>query len=159
MVRNSCQADLWRCYSGKFPCRPVVRTPCFHCRSPGFNPWSGNKDPASLTMWPKKKSTEKSHDLDGSKHTFLSSLHICDIDNTVISVDFLEDVMIFFPWVSAWPMEKILNPGFFKVTDDKWLNLLKREWRATALWLQSFWGDENFLELDSGDGFTALWMY
>ena len=23
----------------------------------------------------------------------------------------------------------------------------------------SFWGDENFLELDSGDGFTALWMY
>ena len=44
----------------------------------------------------KKKSTEKSHDLDGSKHIFLTSLHICDIDNTVISMDFLEDVMIFF---------------------------------------------------------------
>ena len=21
---------------------PVVRTPCFHCQGPGFDPWSGN---------------------------------------------------------------------------------------------------------------------
>ena len=26
----------------EFPGSPVVRTPCFHCRGPGFNPWSGN---------------------------------------------------------------------------------------------------------------------
>ena len=26
----------------KFPDGPVVRAQCFHCRGPGFNPWSGN---------------------------------------------------------------------------------------------------------------------
>ena len=26
---------------------PVVRTPCFHCRRLGFDPWWGNLDPAS----------------------------------------------------------------------------------------------------------------
>ena len=25
-----------------FPGGPVVKTPCFHCRGHGFNPWSGN---------------------------------------------------------------------------------------------------------------------
>ena len=25
----------------------VVRTPCFHCQQPRFNPWSENKDPKS----------------------------------------------------------------------------------------------------------------
>ena len=25
-----------------FPGAPVVRTPCFHCRGPGFDPWSGS---------------------------------------------------------------------------------------------------------------------
>ena len=25
-----------------FPGGPVVKTPCFHCRGCGFNPWSGN---------------------------------------------------------------------------------------------------------------------
>ena len=27
---------------GDFPGRPVVKTPHFHCRGCGFNPWSGN---------------------------------------------------------------------------------------------------------------------
>ena len=31
---------------GEFPRGPVVRTPCFHFRGQGFNPWSGKKDPA-----------------------------------------------------------------------------------------------------------------
>ena len=26
----------------EFPGCPVVRTPSFHCREHGFNPWSGN---------------------------------------------------------------------------------------------------------------------
>ena len=32
------------------PGGPVVKTPCFHCRGPGFDPWSGN-----LRFWQKKK--------------------------------------------------------------------------------------------------------
>ena len=31
------------------------RTLRFHCQGPGFNPWSGNKDPISLAGQPKKK--------------------------------------------------------------------------------------------------------
>ena len=27
---------------GDLPGSPVVRTPCFHCRQNGFDPWSGN---------------------------------------------------------------------------------------------------------------------
>ena len=27
----------------EFPGGPVARTPCFHCRRPGVNPWSGTK--------------------------------------------------------------------------------------------------------------------
>ena len=26
---------------------PVVKTPSFHCRGRGFDPWSGNQDPIS----------------------------------------------------------------------------------------------------------------
>ena len=26
----------------EFPGGPVVRTPCFHCRGHGFDPWLGN---------------------------------------------------------------------------------------------------------------------
>ena len=33
----------------------MVRTLSCHCRAHGFNPWSGNQDPASHPMWPKKK--------------------------------------------------------------------------------------------------------
>ena len=29
-------------YLGELPGSPVVRTPCFHCRGPGFDPWLGN---------------------------------------------------------------------------------------------------------------------
>ena len=28
----------------EFPGGPVVRTPCFHYRGPGLDPWSGNQD-------------------------------------------------------------------------------------------------------------------
>ena len=34
-------SDIKRC-AREFPGSPVVRTPCFHCRGPGFDPWSGN---------------------------------------------------------------------------------------------------------------------
>ena len=32
----------------------MVRTLSYHCKVHGFNPWSGNQDPASHAMWPKK---------------------------------------------------------------------------------------------------------
>ena len=38
-----------------FPSSPVVKTPCFHCRGHGFDPWSGNSDPTHCVMWPDKK--------------------------------------------------------------------------------------------------------
>ena len=31
------------------------KTPCFHYRGHGFDPWSGNQDLACLEMWPKEK--------------------------------------------------------------------------------------------------------
>ena len=33
----------------------MVKNPCFHCRGHGFDPWSGNWDPACHVVWPKKK--------------------------------------------------------------------------------------------------------
>ena len=38
---------------------------------------------------------------------------------------------------------------------------VREEWRMTTSWLWgfTFWGSENVLELDSGDGCTALRMY
>ena len=33
----------------------MVKIPHFHGRGLGFNPWSGNKDPACCMTWPKKK--------------------------------------------------------------------------------------------------------
>ena len=39
----------------EFPSGSVVRTRGFHCRGPGFNPWSGNQDPASCVARPKEK--------------------------------------------------------------------------------------------------------
>ena len=32
-----------------------MRTPCFHCRGPGFNPWSENEDSASHVAQLEKK--------------------------------------------------------------------------------------------------------
>ena len=32
----------------------VVRTLCFHCWGPSFNPWFGNEDPTSRMAWPKR---------------------------------------------------------------------------------------------------------
>ena len=41
--------------SRDFPGRPVVETPCFHCRGHAFDPWLGHQDPACLAAWPGKK--------------------------------------------------------------------------------------------------------
>ena len=38
---------------------PVVRTPCFHCQGPRFDPWSGNQDPANHMACPKQKEKQK----------------------------------------------------------------------------------------------------
>ena len=37
-----------------FPGYPVVKTPSPQYRGPGFDPWSGNKDPACYIVLPKK---------------------------------------------------------------------------------------------------------
>ena len=34
---------------GDFQAIPVVKTPCFHCRRRGFDPWSGTKIPHALS--------------------------------------------------------------------------------------------------------------
>ena len=36
-----------------FPGGPVVKTPCFQCRAPGFDPWSGNYIPHAITKSPR----------------------------------------------------------------------------------------------------------
>ena len=56
-----------------FPGSPVVRTQHFHCRGPGFNPWSGNWDPASLAAWPKKKKRRNHPNCSGLKQVIVLS--------------------------------------------------------------------------------------
>ena len=34
-----------------FPCGPVIKTLCFHCRGNGFAPWSGNYDDKCQVSW------------------------------------------------------------------------------------------------------------
>lgn len=43
---------------GEFPAGPVVRTICFHCQGPGFDPWLENFDPASQKR--KRKENQES---------------------------------------------------------------------------------------------------
>ena len=43
----------------KFPGSSTVGSLHFHCRWPRFDPWSGNKDPTSHTVWPKKQNKRK----------------------------------------------------------------------------------------------------
>ena len=39
----------------------MARTLHPHCQGPGFDPWSGNYDPANLSVQPKKKKLTLSH--------------------------------------------------------------------------------------------------
>ena len=43
LVLNKCLLNEWiqKYYDGEFSDGPVVRTPSFHCRGHGFNPWLG----------------------------------------------------------------------------------------------------------------------
>ena len=41
-----------------FPDDPVVRTLCFHCWGPKFDPWSGNYDHTGHVVQPKRKKRE-----------------------------------------------------------------------------------------------------
>ena len=47
--------------NSELPGGPVVRTWCSPCGGPGFDPWSGNKDPASCWVWPKRKIVTDQH--------------------------------------------------------------------------------------------------
>ena len=53
-----------------FPNGPVVKTPCFHCKEHGFDPWLGNEDPAGHRPWPRG---EKVQVLLTAHGTFLAS--------------------------------------------------------------------------------------
>ena len=44
---------------GSFPGGTVVKTPHFHCRGHGFDPWLGNYDPAYHVVQAKKKIKNK----------------------------------------------------------------------------------------------------
>lgn len=41
--------------TGEFPGGPEIRTPCFHCCGPGFNPWMRNKNSTSCHVGVTKK--------------------------------------------------------------------------------------------------------
>ena len=45
--------SLWNVIVGDFLGSSVVRTPCFHCRVPRFNPGLGNWDSTCHVTWPK----------------------------------------------------------------------------------------------------------
>ena len=47
---NSTVLDFLKYFSWDFPGSAVVKMPCFHCRVHGFQPLSGNWDPACLTV-------------------------------------------------------------------------------------------------------------
>ena len=49
----------------EFPDGPLVRVRHHHCQGPGFNPWSGNEDPASHAF---KKEKKKKRCPDGLLH-------------------------------------------------------------------------------------------
>ena len=42
-----------------FPGGQVVKILCFHCRGQGLNPWIGNEDPISCSVWTTKKKAWK----------------------------------------------------------------------------------------------------
>ena len=46
-----------RSSKARLPWRSMVKTPCFHCRGSGFNPWLGTKIPH--TTWYSKKKKKK----------------------------------------------------------------------------------------------------
>ena len=46
---------IQKCWFWGFPGGPVVKTPCYYCSGRGFNPWSGDEDPACCAAQPKKK--------------------------------------------------------------------------------------------------------
>ena len=51
----------WDFWHWNYPGGPVARTPHPQCQGPGFDPWSGNYDPANLPVQPKKKKLTLSH--------------------------------------------------------------------------------------------------
>ena len=48
--------------TGEFPGGPEVRTPCFHCYGPRFNPWLRNKNSISHHVSVTKKSAPQTHE-------------------------------------------------------------------------------------------------
>ena len=71
-----------------FPSSPVVRTPHCRCQGPGFDPWSGNKDPTRRAAWPKEKKRKKRKEK-YSQQTILieNNIYISNIvDNMIILI-------------------------------------------------------------------------
>ena len=51
--------DVWRMGDRDFSGGPEVKTPRFHCRWHGFNPWLGNEDPTRHTVRTKNNIKKK----------------------------------------------------------------------------------------------------
>ena len=50
-------------FPGDFPGGLVIKIPCFHCRGPGFDPWSGNKVPHATQHGKIKKKKKKNRSI------------------------------------------------------------------------------------------------
>ena len=62
-----------------FPGGPVVKTPCFHCRGHGFDPWLGKQDPTCHVSGPKKGKKENKDNPGGYGFIALYDINQCCI--------------------------------------------------------------------------------
>ena len=60
IVKHSC-VSLKKKKIRDFSGAPVAKIPCFQCRGPRFDPWSGNKDPTCHGAWPERRKRKKLH--------------------------------------------------------------------------------------------------
>ena len=61
----------------EFPSGSVVRSPCFHCWGPGFNPWWGNKNPTSYVGWKERDKKKKEKEKSESKYLEVKVMLTC----------------------------------------------------------------------------------
>ena len=80
--------------SGDLAGCPVVKTPYFHCKGRGFNPWSGNSDPVCHMAQAKKRKDKISNKfIQVSKQAFASNVFW-----PLVPLPFLLPYFLTFPW-------------------------------------------------------------
>ena len=53
----------------------MVRTPCFHCQKPGFDPWLGTKIPQTMWCGPRGKKKSGLKKVNISKNSIIFKLN------------------------------------------------------------------------------------